>query len=59
MGAAQDNCLSENLRQRQAYTTVPLKSLRLEYVPESNSELKQNFEHTSLFILTQAADKNN
>lgn len=41
------------------YTNVPLQSLLLEYVPESNSELKQNFEHTSLFMLTQAADKNN
>ena len=41
------------------YTNVFLQSLRLEYVPESNSELKQNVEHTSLFILTQAADKNN
>ena len=41
------------------YINVPLQRLWLRYIPESNSELKQNFEHISLFILTQAADKNN
>lgn len=58
MDNVQNNFLSQNLREGQ-HTVVPLTSLWLEYIPESSSELKQNFEHTSLFILTQAADKNN